>query len=261
MLDYDAVTVARLDRLYSTPPIVDQRRRLRAVVAAASGEAGLDIGCGAGHLACELAREVAPGGHIVAIDRSRQSIAASTARVAKEGLERVVDVRIGDATVLEFPDETFDFVVGAQVYSDVPDVGRAIREAARVLRTDGRLVILDSDWDMCVWRSSDPVLTRRMIAARGALFAHAHLPRELPALLRAAGLTLAVAQVFSLLETSYDPTSFGAGIIEIAREAALKRGVTSTEVAAWEADLRSRTWDGEWFFCLNRFIFAGTKHR
>jgi ubiquinone/menaquinone biosynthesis C-methylase UbiE len=47
---------------------------------------------------------------------------------------------LGNASALEFPDEAFHFVVGAQVYSDVPDVGRALHEAARVLRTGGRTV-------------------------------------------------------------------------------------------------------------------------
>jgi 2-polyprenyl-3-methyl-5-hydroxy-6-metoxy-1,4-benzoquinol methylase len=59
-----------LDRAYSTPQIIDQRRRFRAVVAARPGEVGLDVGCGAGHLACEIAGEVAPGGRIVAVDKS-----------------------------------------------------------------------------------------------------------------------------------------------------------------------------------------------
>jgi ubiquinone/menaquinone biosynthesis C-methylase UbiE len=82
------------------------------------------------HLACELAREITPGGRIVAIDKSPQFVDASRVRVAKEKLTDIVDVRLGDATALEFPDETFNFVVAVQVYSFVPNVGRAIAEAA-----------------------------------------------------------------------------------------------------------------------------------
>jgi ubiquinone/menaquinone biosynthesis C-methylase UbiE len=150
MQTFNAADVARLDRAYSTSQIVDQRRRFRVAVAARPGEVGLDVGCGAGHLACELAGEVAPGGRIVAIDKSPQSVEASRARAANEKLADVVDVRGGDATALEFSDETFDFVVAVQVYSFVPDVSRAIEEAARVLRKGGRLLVLESDWEMCV---------------------------------------------------------------------------------------------------------------
>jgi ubiquinone/menaquinone biosynthesis C-methylase UbiE len=260
MRTYDAKAVARLERHYSTPQIVAQRKQLRAVLQARPGELGLDVGCGPGFLACELAQEVAPGGLIVGIDASRDSIDAAKSRVATNALGKFVEARVGDAASLDFPGEHFDFVVGAQVYCYVPDVGKAIREAARVLRRNGRLVILESDWDMCTWESSDPSLTRRMIAARGeAQYAHAHLPRTLHRLLRAAGLTLVDAQVFPILETSYAPESFGVQSVENTCEAALKQGLSAHDVAAWERDLNSRKEEGEWFFCLNRFVFTARK--
>jgi ubiquinone/menaquinone biosynthesis C-methylase UbiE len=260
MLTYDVKAVARLEKLYSSPQITEQRRRFRAIVSARQGEVGLDVGCGVAYLACELAKEVAPGGHVVAIDRSSESVEASKARVAREALEGRVDVRVGDAAELDFPDETFDFVVGAQVYCYVPDVARAIREAARVLKTGGRLAVLDSDWDMCIWESKDRALTRRIIAARAAThFAHQHLPGELPKLIRAAGMALTGVRSFAIIETRYDANSFGAGIIDTARDAALKQGIAAGEVAGWVEDLRSRTSDGEWFFCLDRFILTASK--
>jgi ubiquinone/menaquinone biosynthesis C-methylase UbiE len=123
-------------------------------------------------------------------------------------------VKVGDATALEFPDETFDFVVAVQVYSFVPNVARAIEEAARVLRKGGRLLVLESDWDMCLWKSKDPVFTHRMISARTETqFAHAYLPRDLHKLFRAAGLTLADVPTFSIVESRYDPSSYGASVI------------------------------------------------
>ena len=260
MQNFEAADVARLDRAYSTPQIVDQRRRFRAAVAARPGEVGLDVGCGAGHLACELAREVTPRGRIVAIDKSGESVDASKARVAKEGLADTVDVQVGDATALEFPDETFDFVVAAQVYSFITEVAQAIQEAARVLRKSGRLLVLESDWDMCIWKSQNPLFTRRMISARaGTQFAHAYLPRDLHKLFRAAGLTLVDVRTFSIVETRYDPSSYGASVIGITRDSALKHGVPAADVAAWEQDLRSRTAEGDWFFCLDRFVFTATR--
>ena len=256
---YDAKKVARMERLYSSRQVVEQRARFRAAIAARPGEQGLDIGCGAGYLTCELAREVAPGGRITAIDASNDSEAAATARVAKEGLAGTVEVRAGDAASLPFSDGSFDFVVGVQVYCYVPDIAHGIREAARVLRKGGRLLILESDWDTCVWETSDHARTRRMLSQRASRFAHAHLPRELPRLIKAAGMALVEASVFPILETRYDASSYGAGAIDSTCEAAIKSGIPAEEVSAWEADLRSRVAEGEWFFCLNRFIFAATK--
>jgi arsenite methyltransferase len=260
MQNFEATDVARLERAYSTPQIVEQRRRFRAAVAARPGEVGLDVGCGAGHLACELAGEVAPGGRIIAIDKSLQSVEASKARALNEKLTDVVDARVNDATALECPAETFDFIVAVQVYSFVPNVARAIEEAARVLRKGGRLLVLESDWDMRIWKCKDPAFTRRMIAGRAETqFAHAHLPRDLHKLFRATRLTLTDVNVFSIVETSYDPNSYGASVIGITRDSALKHGMRPDDVAAWEEDLRSRTAEGEWFFCLDRFVFTATK--
>ena len=260
MLAYDAKAVARLEKAYSTPQIVEQRRRLGEIISAQSGESGLDVGCGVAYLACELAKEVAPKGRITAIDRSSEAVEASKVRIAKEELDGLVDVRVGDAAELPFRDETFDFVVAAQVYCYVPDVAKAIREAARVLRKGGRLVILDSDWDMWIWASGDPALARRIITARGAAqFAHAYLPREVHGLVRAAGMTLSDAQSFAIIEPHYDPDSFSVSIIPSTRDAALKQGISAEEVTRWEKDLRSRTGEGQWFFCLNRFVFTATK--
>lgn len=169
----DAEAVAELDRRYSTPQLIDQRRRVREIIATRTGEAGLDVGCGPGFLACELAAEVAPAGRIVAIDASSHSVDATSARAAKRGLAGIV--------------------------------------------------------------------------------------RELHRLFLGAGLTLAGAQVFSIIETRYDPDSFGVESIQGTCEAALEDGIPAADIAAWERDLRARHADGEWFFCLNRFIFTATK--
>jgi len=259
MRNYDAQAVAGLERRYATPQVIDLRKQFRAILAPRPGERGLDVGCGPGYLACELAADVAPGGRIVAIDRSPDSVASATAQVARLELAGSVEVRVGDAERLDFPDSSFDFVVASQVYCHVPDVAGAIREAVRVLRKGGRLAVLDSDWDLCTWESGDRARMRRMLAARQTRFEHAHLPCDLHRLFREAGLTLTDAQALPLVETRYDPAAFGAEIIESTRKAALAHGVPADDVAAWERDLRARGTDGEWFFCLNRFVFTATK--
>jgi hypothetical protein len=86
-----------------------------------------------------------------------------------------------------------------------------------------------------------------------------YLPRDLHKLFRAAGLTLADVRTFSIVENRYDPSSYAASVIGITRDLALKHGVPAGDVAAWEEDLRPRTAEGEWFFCLSRFVFTGTK--
>jgi ubiquinone/menaquinone biosynthesis C-methylase UbiE len=102
MATYDASAVARLNKLYSAPQVVEQRQRLHALLGARPGEKGLDIGCGAGHLACELARDVAPNGRIFGIDSSADSVSASIARAQRDGVS--ITVHTAEATALPFDD-------------------------------------------------------------------------------------------------------------------------------------------------------------
>ena len=66
-------------------------------------------------------------------------------------------------------------------------------------------------------------------------------------------------KAFPLLETSYDPDSFGAGMLALGRNAAVRHGVDRAAADAWVADVRARGERGDWFFCLNRFMFVATK--
>src|SRR5438045_4830827 len=124
MTRFDARAVTRMERMYCSPPIAEQRSRTRAALAAKPGERGLDIGCGIGLLSCELAREVGVSGSMVAVDASDAMVDAARERAAKEGLK--IECQVRDATALEYPPASFDFAAAVQVYLYVKDIERAL---------------------------------------------------------------------------------------------------------------------------------------
>lgn len=65
------------------------------------------------------------------------------ARQRAEGLGRDVDLEVGDAQALDFPDERFDTVVCTLSLCTIPDDRKAVAEAKRVLRPGGRLLLLE----------------------------------------------------------------------------------------------------------------------
>ena len=65
------------------------------------------------------------------------------ARTRGDALGRDVDLRLGDAQALEFPDASFDTVVCTLGLCSIPDDRRAVAEAKRVLRPGGRFVALE----------------------------------------------------------------------------------------------------------------------
>lgn len=248
-----------LERAYSAPEIVEQRARTRAALGVRPGECGLEVGCGPGLLACELARELGPAGRLVALDASADMLETARARAAGARLADRIEFRRGDAVALDSSAASFDFVVGVQVYLYVKEIARALAEVARVLRPGGRCVIVDTDWDSCVWLTSDRDLGRRVLEARAAEFAQPHLPPHLPRLLREAGLTLTHAAAIPILNLRYDPASFSGSLIRRIEKVVVRRGVAPAEAGAWAADLEGRTGDGDYFFSVNRFLFAATR--
>src|SRR5438552_787450 len=103
MSKFDAANVARMERMYASAPIAEQRAKTRAALAAGAGERGLEIGCGIGLLACEIAREVGPAGSVVGLDSSPDMVEAARDRATREGLSGRLEFVAGDAARLDFP--------------------------------------------------------------------------------------------------------------------------------------------------------------
>src|SRR5262249_26090161 len=80
--------------------------------------------------------------HALGIDQSREMLSVARVNLERAGLENG-SVRLGDMYQLALPDASFDAVVIHQVlhYADRP--AAAIAEAARVLRPNGVLVVVD----------------------------------------------------------------------------------------------------------------------
>jgi ubiquinone/menaquinone biosynthesis C-methylase UbiE len=78
---------------------------------------------------------------LTAVDWSSAMVEAARRRGDRE--RRAVDVRPADATALPFPDASFDSVVITFSLCCIPDERAALREALRVLRPGGRLLLAD----------------------------------------------------------------------------------------------------------------------
>jgi len=121
---------------------IDEREveaALVEIIAAADPRDLLDIGTGTGRMLEILAPRVE---HALGIDQSREMLSVARVNLERAGLENG-SVRLGDMYQLALPDASFDAVVIHQVlhYADRP--ADAIAEAARVLRPNGILVVVD----------------------------------------------------------------------------------------------------------------------
>jgi|SRR5829696_1198884 len=113
-----------------------------------------------------------PGVKLTAIEFSPEMLGIARKRAEEVG--RVVDLREGDAQALDFPDESFDTVVITLALCTIPDDRKAVREAWRVLRLGGRLILMEH-----VRSPVTPVrLLQRAIEPLSIRFEADHLTRE-----------------------------------------------------------------------------------
>ncbi len=106
------------------------------------GDPALDVCCGTGDLALELAGRVAPGGHVVGCDFSEPMLDLAREKAASREAQGV-RFEWADALELPYDGERFDAVTVAFGVRNLADLDRGLREMGRVLRPGGRLVILE----------------------------------------------------------------------------------------------------------------------
>jgi ubiquinone/menaquinone biosynthesis C-methylase UbiE len=232
---------------------------VRRSLAAQPNEQILDLGSGPGILACELAREVAPEGRIIAVDISADMNALATDRIRDAGLSDRIEVLEGDALALPLPDASFDAAVSTQVIEYVEDVDAALREVGRILRPGGRLVLLDTDWDTLIWTSRDRARANKILDAWSAHAPQPHLPPTLAPKLRECGFFLEEVRAVTLLNTSFSEATFSHNIAALVADFVRRAGIPDGDVDAWLAELADLDQNGAYFFSLNRFLFRATK--
>jgi arsenite methyltransferase len=257
---FDDDASRKLEAAYQTPDVIAQRQETLRALALQPGERVLDIGAGPGLLVAEMAQSVGPSGHVTGLEISDSMLALGRARSADPGIRERVNFVKADAIALPFADEAFDVAVSTQVYEYVADLKAAFAELHRVLRTGGRALILDTDWDSIVWNAADHQRMRRLLTAWMERFADPHLPRTLARRLQDAGFQVDRRQVLVLFNPEYDPDTFSLANGQIMADFAVARQkMTRDEAEAWIDDLSQLGREGRYFFSLNRYLFLATR--
>jgi SAM-dependent methyltransferase len=124
------------------------------------GDRVLDLGCGGGRHAFEVARR---GARVVAMDTDRDELNRVVATFAAMGeageLPEGASGRavLGDATRIPFGDGSFDKVIAAEVLEHLPADQSAMNEITRILRPGGIAAVTVPAWlpERICWRLSE----------------------------------------------------------------------------------------------------------
>ena len=118
----------------------DDLARLVELAEPVGTDVALDISTGGGHTALALAPYV---GRVIASDLTPRMLEAARDFISAKGAANVEYV-VADAERLPFLDGTFDLVTVRIAPHHYADVRAAVREMSRVLKSNGRLVVVDN---------------------------------------------------------------------------------------------------------------------
>ena len=135
------------------------RMRVLELAAPRPGMRIIDLACGPGTLTRILAEKVGPDGEVVGVDLAPGMIEIASAAGISNAEFEVMDIE-----TLMFGDAFFDAAVCGHGLQFVPDLGRALGEAHRVLKAGGRLAasVPSSPVKDSVWGLLGGVIDRRL---------------------------------------------------------------------------------------------------
>ncbi|MCX6021532.1 MAG: methyltransferase domain-containing protein [Chloroflexi bacterium] len=223
------------------------------------GSSLLDVGCGGGAMARLGATFVGAAGRVVGVDLDAGRVRSAYGRTPDPRLAQVVRFVTGDAGRLPFPDHTFDAVTCVETLGYVANPVAVIAELRRVCKPAGRLVLVQSDWDTQIFNSSDPKLTRRIVAAFADAGADGPAGRQLWGWFNSFTWANPRIDVLPHANTDYSPTRLTwAWTRSLMRRVVVESGaVTAGEYDGWLADLEAQERNGAYFYAVSRVLCTG----
>jgi ubiquinone/menaquinone biosynthesis C-methylase UbiE len=253
------VLVTRLEARGKHPRFADMMREYLDAMAIDSARSVLDLGCGTGIAARTIARRPGFAGRVTGIDRS-QHLTATARRLADEdGVGSKVEFRAGDSQSLEFRDAEFDAVVAHTLFSHLDDPRSVLTEIVRVLKSGGKVGIFDGDYASLTFATDDPAAGKAADEAIiSAIVTNPRVMRQMPQLLREAGLELVAAFPYVLAELGR--ADFWEPAIKSFVKLLPKAGaMTDSQAAEWAAAMFRRSDRGMFFGASNYYGYVATK--
>ncbi|MBE7628666.1 bifunctional demethylmenaquinone methyltransferase/2-methoxy-6-polyprenyl-1,4-benzoquinol methylase UbiE [Tenacibaculum piscium] len=135
--DYDG-----LNRVISLGIDVSWRKKVVKLVGENNPQQILDIATGTGDLALMMA-SLHPQ-KIVGLDISAGMLEVGKQKISKENLSDKIEMIVGDSENMPFKNETFDAITVSFGVRNFENLDKGLTEIRRVLKTGGKLVILET---------------------------------------------------------------------------------------------------------------------
>ena len=254
----DAI-VARLEARGKHPAFRRMLDEYLEAMAIDSARTVLDLGCGTGVAARAIARRPGFAGTVVGLDLSPYLVAAAQRLAEAEGGGDRIAFRVGDTCRLDLTDGAVDAVVAHTLISHVDDPGAVLAEARRVVKPGGPVGLFDGDYASLTFSHEDPVRGKAYDEAiQRAVITNPRVMRQLPRLLRAAGLDL--VRAFAYVVADIGTADFFAPAIESFRKLLPQSGVMAeADVNTWADARLNESAEGTFFGASNFYAYVAKR--
>ena len=218
----------------------------------------LDVGCGTGEDVISMGEIVGAEGRATGIDISQTMISEAQKRVAEQHLTNV-EFAVKNAESLDLADESFEGCRADRVLQHLKDPDKAMGEIIRVAKKEGRIVVVDTDWDSIIVDSAFKDLTRRVIHAGTDGITNGWRGRQSYGMFKALALENVEVRPFTGVLTDY---ALASHILNLDSDANLAEGtglIKAKEKTRWISDLQKKQALGRFFASVTVFLVAATK--
>ncbi|MFW9867079.1 MAG: methyltransferase domain-containing protein [Candidatus Thorarchaeota archaeon] len=241
---------------------IDQKKvnlALKNMVRPKSGENLLDVGCGSGILTRLMAPYLTPEGSIIGVDTSPYIVELARGYANNCSSSSLINFEVGDATDLHYSDGIFDAAFAARLLLHVDNPQAVVGEMIRVVKSGGRIVLMDWDFETLVIDHPNRELTRRIFHWRtDNKDGNNWSGRQLYRLLKEQEIKEVVIEPINTI--SIDENNSLTHSIYHAASGALDEGViTPHEYTEWVTELKTRLHTGLFFASIVYFIAKGNK--
>ena len=219
----------------------------------------LDLGCGTGFAAREIAKRVNFKGSIVGIDISAQLIEHATKLADEEGISGRVEFRVGDSRSLNLEKNSFDAVIAHTLISHLPDPDMLIDEMTRLAKPGGLVVIYDGDYASVTFSNPDAEQGKAIDdLIISSIVTQPRILRQLPLYLKKAGLD--VLKVFTYVVSDIGKADFWAPSVESMRKLLpAAKTMTAEEADVWANERNKESEAGTFFASSNYYSYIARK--
>lgn len=216
------------------------------------GQTILDLGSGPGSLTYGLSRLVGPSGTVHGVDINERFV--SLANEKYKGEKNIHFQQINDH-LLPFDSGVFDRVICKNVLEYVPDLIDSLTEVKRVLRPDGMVHAIDSDWGLVVVQPWSKETVDEFFSAASPAFREPHIGRKLMGVFKNVGFDSVDVSIIPFV----DQLGSGLNVLNnMASYITTFQTLPEEKIHVLLEEAEKAVESGFFLFCLPQFLVTGS---